>query len=200
MNTLLFGTLTAATAALVLVPVPARAQAELSVNPYIGWYDFDESSFEEAFDDVEVDADPMLGARLGVGDRTGLSLDLAYGRTTVEGEIVADDIVLPEDSTIHLFYGAVNYGLPLPIAIFVSGGAGAIRYSPEDRDATTNVLVNYGAGIAIPLGNLRLRADAKDHVDLCDAPDSDDFTNFGACLEDEALHNIELSAGIEIAL
>jgi hypothetical protein len=199
MKRLLFGTLAAATA-FGLIPATGRAQSELSINPYIGWYDFDESSFEEAFQEVDVDADPMLGVRLGVGDRSGLSLDLAYGRTTVEGEVVPDDIVQPEDSTIHLFYGALNYGLPLPIALFLSGGAGAIRYSPEDRDATTNVLVNYGAGIAIPLGGLRLRADAKDHVDLCDADDSDDFIDFGACLEDNALHNIELSAGIEIEL
>jgi hypothetical protein len=199
MKRLLFGMLAAATA-FGLIPVTGRAQSELSINPYLGWYDFDESSFEEAFDDVDVDADPMLGARLGIGDRTGLSFDLAYGRTTVEGELVADDILLPEDSTIHLFYGALNYGLPLPIALFLSGGAGAIRYSPEDRDATTNVLVNYGAGIAIPFGGLWLRADAKDHVDLCDADESDELTDFGACLEDDALHNIELSAGIEIEL
>jgi hypothetical protein len=200
MNAFFFGGVASATLGLVLSPAFASAQGEISINPYVGWYDFDQSSFEDAFEDVKVDPDPMLGVRLGIGDRTGLSLDLAYGRTKLEGEVVADDIVLPEDSTIHLFYGALNYGLPLPIAVFVSGGAGAIRYAPENRDATTNVLVNYGAGIALPLGRIRLRADAKDHVDLCDARASDDFTDFGACLEDDTLHNIELSAGVEIEL
>jgi hypothetical protein len=194
---------TAAVAALVaLGSAPASAQSiGIAINPYIGYYDFDESSFEDAFDDADLESGAIWGARLGLGGREGLSLDLGYGRASVDGKVTIGDVILTEDSAIHLFYGAVNYQLPVPVVgLFLSGGAGAIRYAPEDRDAKTDVLLNYGAGVSIPVGGVRIRADAKDHVDLCDAPDEFAFDEFGACAEDEALHNIELSAGIEIAL
>ncbi|HUP02193.1 MAG TPA: hypothetical protein VM737_11845 [Gemmatimonadota bacterium] len=193
-----------AAAFITLAPVPAVAQRiGIAVNPYVGTYHFDESSFEDAFERVDVDADPIYGLRLALGGHSGLSLDLGYGRTGVDGEVVADDIVLDEDATIELFYGALNYHLPLPVLdLFISGGVGAIRYEPDDRDGATNVLVNYGVGATFPLGALRLRADVKDHVDLCDGPDEDELGefDFGACLEDETLHNIELSVGVEIGI
>ena len=193
-----------AAALITSAPAPAAAQRiGIAVNPYVGAYHFDESSFEDAFDGVDVDADPIYGLRLALGGHSGLSLDLGYGRTGVEGEVVTDDIVLDEDATIDLFYGALDYHLPLPVLdLFISGGAGAIRYEPDDRDGQTNVLVNYGLGATFPLGGLRLRADVKDHVDLCDGPDEDELDefDFGACLEDEALHNIELSVGLQIGM
>lgn len=195
-----------AAAFLTLAPMPAAAQRlGIAVNPYVGTYRFDESSFEDAFQQVDLDADPIYGLRLALGGHSGLSLDLGYGRTGVDGRFSNGDDVLPvnEDATIQLYYGAVDYHLPLPVLdVFVSGGAGAIHYGPEDRDGQTNVLVNYGAGATIPLGALRVRADVKDHVDLCDAPDEDELDqfDFGACLEDEALHNIELSVGLQIGI
>ena len=75
---------------------------------------------------------------------------------------------------------------------------GGIDTDFDDDGGGTDTLVNYGAGIAIPIGSLRLRGDLKDQVDLCDAPDEFDADGFEACFEDEALHNIELTAGIEI--
>jgi hypothetical protein len=60
--------------------------------------------------------------------------------------------------------------------------------------------VNYGAGVAIPVGAWRVRADLKDQVDLCEAPEEFDADAVEACFEDEALHNIELTAGVEIPL
>lgn len=188
--------------------VPGHAQGlGFGINPYVGYYHFDESSFEDAFDDVDLNADPIYGVRLELGGHTGFSVDLAYGRTGVDGEVVVDDAPLTEldeDSTIDLFYGALNYHLPIPVLdLFLSGGLGAIRYDPGDRgDGTTDLLVNYGAGVSVPVGAFRIRADVKDHVDLCHAPSADEIDDFdfGACLEDETLQNIELSAGVEIGL
>jgi hypothetical protein len=110
--------------------------------------------------------------------------------------------VLSSDATIQLFYGALNWHLPLtgPLGLFFSGGLGGIQTDFEDEDGDTNLLVNYGAGVAIPMGSLRLRADLKDQVDFCDAPEEFDADAFEACFEDEALHNIELTGGIEIPL
>lgn len=185
-------------------PASARAQGfSVAINPYLGWYHFDESSFEKAFDRSDVESDPIYGVRLAVGGHHAWSLDLAYGRVSLDGSFDVGDVVMEEDGTIHLFYGAVDWHLPLagPLDVFLSGGAGAIHTDPKERDGATDVLVNYGAGVKLPLGGVRIRADLKDQVDLCDAPEEIDLDEFGACLgEDETLHNIELSGGLEIPL
>lgn len=192
-----------AAAAVAIGATPAAAQLTgISVNPYIGYYHFDESSFEKAFDRTDIDSKPPLyGVRLGIGGHQGWSLDLGYGRTSVEGEFDVGDVVMTEDATIQLFYGALDYHLPLPILdVFISGGAGALRYDPDERDSQTNTLLNFGAGVTVPLGGLRLRADVKDHVSFCEAPDSDRLSDFSACFDDATRHDIEISAGVELSL
>ena len=53
-------------------------ESRVRLNPYAGWYHFDEGSFEEDFDTSETESDPIYGLRLGIG--TGKwTLDLAYG-------------------------------------------------------------------------------------------------------------------------
>lgn len=194
----------AVAAALVLAGVvPGAAQeSRVRLNPYAGWYHFDESSFEKAFDRAEVESDPVYGLRLAIGGLGAWSLDFAYGRTTIAAEGLRDDVQLMSDATIQLYYAALAWHLPLtgPLDLFASGGAGGISTDFDDGDGGTNVLVNYGVGVAIPVGSLRLRADLKDQIDFCDAPEELEFDAFEACFEDEALHNIELTAGLEIPL
>lgn len=192
-----------ATPVVVGLAMPDSVAAQrigIALNPYLGYYAFDESSFEDALDQVDLDSGAIYGLRLALGGHEGLSLDLSYGRASVDGEFEFDEVLEREEADIDLFYGALNYHLPLPVDIFLSGGLGGIRYAPEERDSDTNLLVNYGAGFTFPIGLLRLRADIKDHVDLCDAPDDIGDFDFGACLEDEALQNIEVSAGLEFGL
>jgi hypothetical protein len=181
----------------------ASAQvSSVRVNPYAGWYHFDESSFEKGFDTSEAESDPVYGVRLGIGDTGGWSLDLAYGRTEIQAEGLRGDVQLASDATIQLFYAALDWHLPLTgtLDLFLSSGLGGIRTDFEDEDGSTDVLLNYGAGVAIPIGAWRLRADLKDQVDFCDAPEELEFDAFEACFEDEALHNIELTGGVEIPL
>ncbi len=193
-----------ALAAATLLAAPAVAAAQdIAINPYVGYYDFDESSFEDAFENLTTDADPIWGARLVLGQPRGLGADLAYGRTSVTSEgIFEDHIALRDEATIQLYYGALNWGLPLgPVTVFVSGGAGVISYDSDTRDAQNDLLVNFGAGATVPVGPARLRFDVKDHVDLCDAGDTGEFPDGfpdGPCFDDETLHNIEFSAGIVI--
>lgn len=189
-----------AVTALLVAPAAAAGQ-DVTINPYIGYYDFDESSFEDAFDDLRSDADPLWGARLGLGGASGgIGLDLAYGRASVENSgVIEGDILLTEEATIQLFYGAANWNLPLGrLTLFLSGGAGAITYSAEGREGQTDVLVNFGAGATIPVGPARLRVDVKDHVDLCRYDDDTFEFPDGPCFDDETLHNIEISAGLVI--
>lgn len=198
-------TIPIAAAAAILAAAPAAAQdGRAYVNPYLGYYAFDESSFEEAFDRADIEDSPIVGARLGWSSGTW-GIEAAYGRSSFEAETLADDILSREETTIHLLYAALSWSFPLgPVEPFVSGGAGAIDYSPDRRDGSTHVLVNFGGGLKVAVGDrLRIRVDAKDHVDLCDGPDaSAGESDTGACFEDETdrLHNIELSGGVEIGL
>lgn len=176
----------------------------IRLNPYAGWYHFDESSFEKGFETSDVESDPVYGVRLAIGDVSGWSLDLAYGRTKIDVEVPGlHGSVESDDATIQLLYAALNWHLPLtgPLDLFLSGGAGAIDTgSFEIGEGSTDVLLNYGVGVAIPLRSLRLRADLKDQVDFCDAPEEFEADPLETCFEDEALHNIELTAGVEIPL
>jgi hypothetical protein len=198
----------AALVALALVVVFAAAAAaqesRFRLNPYAGWYQFDESSFEKGFETSDIETDPVYGLRLAIAGLGSWSLDLAYGRTKIaaEGTTLDGDVELSSDATIQLLYAALNWHLPLtgPLDLFLSGGVGGIDTDFEDGGGGTDVLVNYGAGVAIPVGAWRVRADLKDQVDLCEAPEEVDGDAVEACFEDEALHNIELTAGIEIPL
>jgi hypothetical protein len=194
--------------ALALVVVFAAAagaqESRFRLNPYAGWYHFDESSFEKGFETSDVESDLVYGLRLAIGGIGSWSLDLGYGRTEIAAEGTALDggVELSSDATIQLLYAALNWHLPLtgPLDLFLSGGAGGIDTDFEDGGGGTDVLLNYGAGVAIPMGSLRVRADLKDQVDLCEAPEEFDADAVEACFEDEALHNIELTAGVEIPL
>ncbi|HET6362392.1 MAG TPA: hypothetical protein VFH11_10085, partial [Gemmatimonadota bacterium] len=74
----------AATALLAGAAATVSAQeSRFRLNPYVGWYHFDESSFEEAFETSEVESDPVYGLRLAIGGIGGWSLDVAYGRTKI---------------------------------------------------------------------------------------------------------------------
>lgn len=177
----------------------------ISINPYIGYYHFDQSSFEEAIRNFDVGGGSLFGVRVGIGGYEGFAGSVAYARAGVElsGE---EEVAIPqqeprrfsEDAAVHLLYAALEWHLPLPgpLDVFLAGGAGAIKIAPEERDGATDVLVNFGAGASLPIGPARIRVDVKDHVDLCSAPDT--FDEAGACLDDETLHNIELSAGVAL--
>lgn len=197
-----------ALATLVLLAGGTEAAAQESrfrLNPYAGWYHFDESSFEEAFETSDVETDPVYGLRLAIGGIGGWSIDLAYGRTKIDAQdlvLEGDDVAFSSDATIQLFYGALDWHLPLtgPLDVFLSGGVGGIDTDFDGEGGGTDVLLNYGAGVAIPVGSLRVRADLKDQVDFCEAPDEFDADALDACFDDEALHNIELTGGVEIPL
>ena len=191
--------ITLALAALAAGPAAAAAQG-LSVNPYVGYYDFDESSLEDAVDDLETDGEILWGARVGFGSYEGVSWDLAYGRTSVTNRVIFQGETADRDeATIQLLYGAANWHLPIPgpLDLFVSGGVGAVQYDREEGDGQTDVLVNFGAGASLPIGPARIRVDVKDHVDLCDANENFEFPD-GPCFDDATLQNIEISAGIVI--
>ena len=196
----------AATAMVIGAAATASAQeSRFRLNPYAGWYHFDESSFEKAFETSDVESDPVYGLRLAIGALGGWSLDLAYGRAKIDARdllLSGGDVAFSTEATIQLFYGALDWHLPLtgPLDLFLSGGLGGIDTDFDGDGGGTDVLLNYGAGVAIPVGSLRVRADLKDQVDFCEAPEEFDADAIDACFDDDALHNIELTGGVEIPL
>lgn len=181
---------------LAVAAAPARAQF---VEPYVGAYRFDDDALEDSGSRIEVDSGLVYGIRAGLGSR-GWSVVGSYGRAPIEGTGTIGGEPFSEDGAVELYYVSLEYHLPLPVLdLFVSAGAGGIRTEFDGRDGATDVLVNYGAGASFPLSPLvRLRVDLKDHVDLCDAPGS--AGDLGACLDDDTLHAIELSGGLQIGL
>lgn len=199
-------TATAGIVAVLLAGVaPAAAQGGAYVNPYVGYYGFDESSFEDALENLDVEESPIVGVRLG-WKRGSWGIEAAYGRAAFEADFTIEgDIRDRRDTTIHLLYAALTWGLPLgPVEPFVAGGLGAAKYAPDGHDGSTDVVASFGGGVRVGFGDrFALRVDAKDHVDLCEAPDfsaGGGTDEVGACWDDETLHNIELSGGVEIRL
>lgn len=185
---------------------PAAAQdGGAYVSPYLGYYGFDESSFEDALEDLDIEESPIVGVRLGWSSGSW-GIEAAYGRAAFDADfIIEGDIRDRRDTTIHLIYGALTWGFPLgALEPFVSGGLGAAKYAPDGHEGATDVVASFGGGVRLDLGErLALRVDAKDHVDLCEAPDfaaGEGTDEVGACWDDETLHNIEFSGGVEIGL
>ncbi|MDX1623208.1 MAG: hypothetical protein R3199_04420 [Gemmatimonadota bacterium] len=184
----------AALAGSLALATPAAAQ--LHLNGYAGFYRFDDGPFEDFDPDREVDPSPLIGARLGIGDR----FEIGYGFSPITVEDAGFGEALERDAGVHLFYGAFNYHLPIPaVDLFLSAGGGIVRLEPEEGDGSTDPLVNFGAGVTFPISPLLLfRADVKDHIDFCEGQEGDE--DFTACFDDETLHNVEVSAGLQIGL
>ena len=79
----------------------AAQESRFRLNPYAGWYHFDQSSFEKGFDNSEAESDLVYGLRLAIGGLGGWSLDLAYGRTTIAADGQRDGVQLASDATIQ---------------------------------------------------------------------------------------------------
>lgn len=172
----------------------------VAINPYAGHFGFDGESLERTLGAFE--SGPLFGIRVSLGGGAPITGDIAYGRFAFDVTTTAVPDVSPgrpfdEDTSIHLLYGALGWHPSVggPVDLFLSAGAGVARVSPARRDGSTDLLLNYGAGASFPVAEkIRIRADLKDHVQLCDEPDS--FQESGACLEEETLHNVELSVGV----
>lgn len=194
--------------ALLLVAAPAAAQRpsqgaiHVAVNPFVGVFVFDDGELVDA-QGLEVDAGPLLGGRLSVAIGEDWRLDGAYGWAsgTVEASEFVEDpqSAIETDLGIHLLYGAVGFLISdedVATELLLSAGAGLVHVDPEIGESDSDFMVTLGAGFTHPVNNwITFRGEARDHIAFCAAAER--VEEFSPCVEDEALHHLEFSGGLE---
>jgi hypothetical protein len=215
-------------AVVLLSAAPLQAQNRFAIEPYIGAYlTDDDGAFSGTRLDLEPRPGPpipppevglttgiLLGARASWQIRPNWTVEGVYGRSSYATEVTVDVSTvldpIPREETFeltehdaHLYYGAIRYDVTGgSVQPFFVAGAGAVTVSTDlgelgpflgDVDSVTDPLLSLGSGLVIDVApRTRIRGDLRDQVQFC----SD---GSGLCEEDEALHNVEISAGIEIA-
>lgn len=181
---------------------PARAQnwVHLTVNPYVGALVFDDSELNAV--GLEVNIGAVAGARLGVALGDDWQFEASYGFAKLAMEASEFETIPDEeeqDFNAQLVTGNVNYliGSDLaPTRLLLSAGAGYMALDPEVGESETDFLASLGAGFTHPIReHIRFRGDVKDQMLFCTAPASG--SDGSVCLEDQLLHNIEVTAGLE---
>lgn len=149
-------------------------------------------SIEGAFDNG-----PLYGGRLGWVSRF-------FG---IEGSFVASSsgisLTLPGieegiNGSVYFAEGSVLViPIPGPISPFFTAGAGWHSYSFDDADERIEKFGwTWGGGLKINIKALTIRADIRDHVTPLDSDDFDISPIGAELLEDQRIHNVEISAGI----
>lgn len=215
-------------AVVLLTTAPLQAQNRFAIEPYVGAYltDDDGAFSGEGFDlvprpgppipppELAVTAGILLGVRGSWEIHPGWTVEGVYGHSsyateiTVEFSTVLDPLPLEvtfelTEHDAHLYYGAIRYDVTGgPVRPFLVAGAGGVTLSSdlgelgpflEEADSVTDPLLSLGGGLVIDVApRTRIRGDLRDQIQFC----SD---GSGFCEEDEALHNLEISGGIEIA-
>lgn len=170
-------------AALALLAVTSTASAQrrtspsvARVTPYVGYMSFGSYIDGPFGTSVRTAGAPIYGAQLGVDLTENIAFvgnvgysdsNLEVGVPIIGGFDLADTKVFLYDAGLQLRL-PVSSALGLGAVPFVEGGAGAMRTeigAGSLKATSTNVAVNYGAGVDLQLGrSLGVRAMAKDYV------------------------------------
>jgi hypothetical protein len=210
----------------LLSAAPLRAQNRFAIEPYIGAFLADGGGFPGSrldpglpfapllpLPEFESTAGILLGARASWEIRPGWTVEGAYGYSRYDTEVTArvstvldpvgrDVTFEVSEHGAHLYYGAIRYAVTRGrVRPFVGAGAGGITVSTDLEgletllgvDSVTDPLLSLGGGLVIDLApRTRIRGDLRDQVQFCSG-------DSGLCEGDETLHNVEISAGVEIA-
>jgi hypothetical protein len=210
MKRFIVGTLLCATAAAPLAAQQSsfsNKPAVFTIAPYVGYMNF--GDYFESANNVEFSNEngALYGAQaqLDLGRYISLTGNFGYSSSkfTFENYYGAGQNLNVNDVGVWLYDGGIQLRMPLPqnassgISPFVQAGAGAIRWSSDNDDITsqssTNAAFNFGGGIDWQLGKLGIRLMAKDYVT------SLDWSDFGNVeLDDTQAHNWALTAGFKI--
>jgi hypothetical protein len=188
-----------------------NAPAQVYVAPYAGVY-FPDVRWEiPGVDDdiIQAQTGAIYGLRLGYAGTTPWGVEAGYGfaPVTFEFDEFGSGDVETGDGDEHVLYGALVYRrtvAPAADLLFIAG-VGAFRFTPEgdeDDDPTTDFMVELGAAVTYEITpSISLRADLRDHLALCSAETGIGDDPASLCFpNDEVLHNVELSGGVELRL
>jgi len=210
MKRLIVGALAIAVAAAPVAGQEAtfsRKPAVFTLTPYVGYMNF--GDYFESSNGVEFSNEngALYGAQaqLDLGRYISILGNFGYSSSkfTFENYFGANNDLNLNDVGVWLYDGNLQLRLPVPegaaggISPFVQAGAGAIRWSSDNDDITsessTNAAFNFGGGVDWQIGKLGIRLMAKDYVT------SLDWSDFGEVqLEDRKAHNWAFTAGFKI--
>lgn len=197
----------AAAAAALLAPaaVAQRATGGLQLAPYAG-YLISGNAFEGPLGtSLSNSAGAIGGVQLAIPLAAGVAVvgNVAYAAPDVRAGIPIVGDVSVGSSEIWLYDAGLQLSLPeragglLPIAPFVQGGVGSMRYSVSSGPLTgeaTNLAWNVGAGADLSLGrHVSVRLFAKDYIGKFDFKDATGFDVSG-----ETTHHVALGMGLRL--
>lgn len=170
----------------------------MHLMPYAGVLVYDDGELEAQ--GIEVDIGPVVGARVGFALARSWQIEAAYGFApmSTEPSDFSDDDVDLGDLNAHIFYGAINYLLGYegnPTRLLLAAGAGGVIMDPEPGSRTGSFLIDFGVGFTHPVRDwITFRGEVRDHVTFCSAPET------GCPTDDDVLHHLEISAGLQFWL
>lgn len=187
----------------VLASTAAAQAPRFHVSPTVGFFLFDDDAITEAVG-VEVEPAVIFGARLGYAFARSWQVEGGYGYAPLSTEPAQFQEGDPElelaDLDAHVLYAAINYLLTYaenPTAFLLSAGGGIMILNPEVGDSSTDPMIDFGVGFTHPLSDrISIRGEARDHMVFCGAPDFN-FESSACPLDDETLHNFEVSASLQ---
>lgn len=193
---------------LLAAPVPAGAQIEVGVSPYVGLHFHDNGAIAavrgEGSPDaaVRVDASRFLGARVRVRFLGRLSAVGDIGVASLDGEVdgVRDVERAEVDGRLTLY--SVGLGLDLSpresrwgFDTSLRVGGATTDFDLREAESFSDVIVTAGLGASYRLvPHVRLRGDVGGVVQFCDRPEEETFVG---CVEDGSLKHVEVTAGVE---
>ena len=126
------------TAASAAAQRPAEGWVRVALNPHAGVLVLDDGDLEEERG-LEVDAGPLLGARLAVALGEDWRLDGTWAWAS--GSVEASDFAPPspgQDLSIHLIYGSVGYLISTAEVPF-----GGVKQSGLGREGSRHGIEEY---------------------------------------------------------
>lgn len=189
----------------------ARAQERITITAYAGAHFSDRDRFtllESGTVESDIEDGPIVGLRMAVPIRSGWSAEFSYGWTTFEvqyrggtiedpeGILIATDGYDLHQLELGLRWSALA-GRTMSPFVTLAPGLAVVTFDSEFLEMETGKVtkteptIGLGGGLVWRASEaLGIRADVRDHIRFCG----------DLCLEDETLHGLELSGGVEIRL
>lgn len=182
-----------------------RSPSVARVTPYVGYIHYGNYVDGPFGTSVRNGGAPVYGAQLGIDltDNLAFTGNAGYSASSLQvGLPILGGFDLA-DTRVFLYDAGLQYRLPATNALgagavpFIEGGAGAMRTEllvGSLKTQSTNLALNYGAGVDLKLGNsLGVRVAAKDYVGKLDLKEATMID-----ISTRRTHNVAVTVGMNI--